>query len=117
MHVYNKYPYLHFISFQVSTNTILYFSAKPCLVNIDYTRFIYVLLYSMLFFVCYVGYEYAMCNFTPIKLKTKQKTQTISINIPSQSIYHLNNYTISITIPSQSIYHVNSMSFNIKRQP
>ena len=22
----------------------------------------------MLFFVCYVGYEYAMCNFTPNKL-------------------------------------------------
>ena len=24
--------------------------------------------FYMLFFVCYVGYEYAMCNFTPNKL-------------------------------------------------
>ena len=54
----------HFKSLQIP----FYTSLLNFLVNIDYTRFIYVLLYIMLFFVCYVGYEYAMCNFTPNKL-------------------------------------------------
>jgi len=40
-----------------------YTSLLNFLVNIDYIRFIYVLLYIMLFFVCYVGYEYGMYQF------------------------------------------------------